>query len=219
MKGATLVLTVLWQENMCRDLFSQAKDIPLSNLFWDTEFDRTQPWYPYTWLTMPNSTVTTAVHIGSEVSVAFASEPGNDLPTQWEVVADPELHICTHPPETSRNNADDADHSGVWSEFENLPCKRADDEEWRLEVFLGTCIELQTDAETAASATLSSISSFSTLWQQEATTASVVSALSASAGGVVNAGVSAAIGQVAASAGQNANDGHQVAHIVKVGTL
>lgn len=176
-------------------------DMPLTTFLWTTE-SRTNLWYPHTWLTMPNlpnSTELVAVHLGREVTIATASKPG----AQWErVVEDAEMHVCTHPPESSGDISEEADNENVWAEFEDQPCSSAEDGEWTLEVFLGTCKELQTDAEASAIAKLSSVSSFHTAWEQEATLSRVVSAVSAGLGGVTNAGVSAAISQVAASAGE-----------------
>jgi hypothetical protein len=208
-------MNLAWKGNVCRDLFSQTMGKPLSILLWDTELERTKSWYPNTWLAIANSTATTAVYFDSKISVATVSTPSNDVPANWKAVADPELHVCTHPPKTIGENTDEEGHSGVWSELENLPCKSANYGEWELEVFLGTCIQLQQHDEVAASLTLTSISSFSTSWQKEATIARAVSALSASAGGAVNAGVSAAVGQVAAAAGESTNDGCKVKHIIQ----
>ena len=181
----------------CRDMFSEAMDWPFTNFLWP--YERTYPWYPGTWATPLDGGQSIAARIETELAIATVSMPD----AQWEGVEDAELHVCSHPGESLEEYTDETDTSDVWTWFEDQPCSSAvDDDLWQLEVFLGTCKELQSEGEIAATATLSSVSSFNTAWEQELITARVVSVLSASAGGAVNAGVSTAIGQVAAAAGE-----------------
>lgn len=176
-----------------------AFSMPLTSFLWPYFSDRLSPWYPNTWLTIPDvqdSAESLVVHLGSEMLIASSSEPG-----QWELIDIAELNVCTYLASTLSDQVADWE-STPWSLFRDQECTSVNAADDVLGVFPDSCQQLQSAAEVQAITTLAAVSSFDASFRKESTAATAVSAVTASAGAAVNAGVSAAIGQAAASAGE-----------------